>query len=640
MASGSPLFSRALVRVLSDNGCDVVSAQTADDIRKWASSGSVQMYMIQDTLRSGSGLDVCAELSASSPATPIVIFSRDATVEPTAKERGAHGFIKVPSRGDAAVPVIQAALAAAPSPPESTAAAPTSSAAAADATPAPAAVPVDAAPIAAAPAGAATPPEAPSAEEPSDEKKKRILLVDDSKVIHTAVGGLLTAEGYEVISAMDGAEGLSKAFEELPDLIISDVEMPNMDGFEMCYQIKQDRDTEMIPIIILSSRTSGVDIDRGFDVGANDYLTKPLNEDDLLSRLEQTLDTEGKGAREKVVVAEDSLVQRNLIVAGLEQQGFEVRSGKNGKIALAHVLEDTPDLIITDCDMPVMDGREFTREVRKHAHLAEVPVVMLTAADSARERTKGLHAGVNAYLSKPFVPDKIIVIAEKLIAEHRLKREAAAMQRYLSDSAIAAATKAANAVHGEHEHMEAERRFVTTFFTDIVGFTPMTESMEAEALVTLLNEYFDTMTPFFKENGGIIDKFIGDCIMAVFYGEDDSDMADSAYGAVKTGIQMTQGLEEFNKGREVTINIRVGVHSGSVIMGDIGAAAVRRDHTVIGENVNIAALLESSAAHGTVLISQATHDLIPDRIRSEEQDPVVMAGRDEPIRVYRADDVL
>ncbi len=615
IASGSPLFSRPLVRAFSDSECDVVPAQTPDEIRKWVAAGSVQLCVIQDELRGASGLDLVQELSQAHPAVPMVVFSRDATAEPTAKERGAAGFIKVPLRGAAAMEAAKSALANAAKASEPPAATPA---------PAPAA-PVDAAPIAAAPTGPDEPAE-------GSGEPHRILLVDDSKVIHTHVGGLLSDAGYEVISAMDGLEGLNVVNAELPDLIISDVEMPNMDGFEMCYQIKEDPETAEIPLLILSSRGGGVDIDRGFDVGANDYLTKPVDEQDLLSRLEQTLGVENKGKREKIVVAEDSLVQRNLIVQGLEHQGFDVRSAKNGELGLELVLEDAPDLIITDSDMPVMDGRGLTREVRKHEHLKDVPVVMLTATDTVKERAKGKHAGVNAYLAKPFVPDKVVVIAERMIAAYRLRREAAAMQRYMSDSAIQAA---ANAAHSEGDDMHAERRFVTTFFTDIVGFTPMTESMEAETLVTMLNEYFDTMTPFFKENGGIIDKFIGDCIMAVFYGEDD---ADSALGAVKTGLLMTQGLPAFNEGRDVPINIRVGINSGEVIMGDIGAAAVRRDHTVIGDHVSIAERMESSAEHGTVYISQYTHDLISDRVVAVEGEPVAVKGKSEPVRAYRVDD--
>ncbi len=620
MAAGSPLFSRGLMHTLFECECDVVPVRRADDVRNWAASGAVQMCVIQDALVEGSGLDLCAELAASSPSIPVVLFSRDATVEPTAKEKGAVGFIRAPARGGAALDVLKAALDAAP-PATASAVAP------------PASTP---APIGAAPTVVAV-PEALDAEQGD---AKRILLVDDSKVIHTHVGGLLRDEGYVVLNAMDGAEGLNVANAEMPDLIISDVEMPNMDGFEMSFQIKEDPDTAQIPILILSSRGASVDMDRGFDVGANDYLTKPVDEDDLLTRVLQMLGLDGMGQREKVVVAEDSMVQRNLIVQGMEQQGFEVIAAADGKQALDLILQDPPDLVITDFDMPEMDGRELTRAIRQEEHLKELPIVMLTAADSDKDRQRGLHAGVNAYLGKPFVPDKIIVIAEKLIAEHRLLRESAAMQRYLSDAAIDAANKAADAAHGEHESMEAERRFVSVLFTHIVDFSSMTETMDAEELVTLMNEYFDAVTPLFKDNGGVIDKFIGDCVMGVFRGDDDSQNADYAFAAVKTGVQMIKALEGFNEGHATPLDIRVGVNSGMAIMGDIGAAAVRRDHTVIGDSVNLAARLESNAEDGTVLISQDTYDLVSDRVTATELDPIMVKGKSMPIHVFRADDFI
>jgi DNA-binding response OmpR family regulator len=618
MAAGSPLFSRGLMQTLFECECDVVPVRKADDARSWVASGAVQMCVIQDALVHGSGLDLCAELTASHPSIPVVLFSRDATVEPTAKEKGAVGFIRVPTRGGPALDILKAALDAAPP-------------GTAGATPAASAV---------APIGAA--PTVTVAEDPGAvaEDAKRILLVDDSKVIHTHVGGLLRTEGYVVLNAMDGGEGLSMAKAEMPDLIISDVEMPNMDGFEMCSQIKEDADTAQLPILILSSRGASVDMDRGFDSGANDYLTKPVDEDDLLTRVLQMLGLDGMGQRERVVVAEDSMVQRNLIVQGLEQQGFEVIPAVDGKEALDLILEDPPDLVITDFDMPEMDGRELTRAIRQEEHLKELPVVMLTAADSDKDRQRGLHAGVNAYLGKPFVPDKIIVIAEKLIAEHRLKRESAAMQRYLSDAAIDAANKAADAAHGEHEEMQAKRRFVSVLFTHIVDFSSMTETMDAEELVTLMNEYFDAVTPLFKDNGGVIDKFIGDCVMGVFRGEDDMENADYAFAAVKTGVQMIKALKEFNEGHATPLDIRVGINSGVAIMGDIGAAAVRRDHTVIGDSVNLAARLESNAEDGTVLISEGTYDLVEDRIVATELDSIMVKGKSMPIHVFRAEDFI
>jgi len=105
--------------------------------------------------------------------------------------------------------------------------------------------------------------------------------------------------------------------------------------------------------------------------------------------------------------------------------------------------------------------------LKKRENLQDIPVLMLTASDSSQDRVKGEHAGVAAFLSKPFVPDKVIVIAEKLIGERRLLRERRAMHHYLSDS-----TGAVSNI------MRAEDTFATVFFTDIVGFTPLTERLE------------------------------------------------------------------------------------------------------------------------------------------------------------------
>ncbi|MBT3271463.1 response regulator [Candidatus Poribacteria bacterium] len=615
VASGSPLFSRALTRSLNAHGCAVTTTEHPPDVRDQLASGSVAVCLMQDSLSGKSGVELCGELSRdeATHAVPIIMFSRDAAVEATARDQGAAGFLLTPCRRDEAYEAVTACLSASAAPPPPT-----------EATQ-PTPQPAPAAPEAAATVG-----------------PTRILLVDDSRVVHTHVGQILETAGHEVSHAMDGVEGLQRATDDLPDLIISDIEMPNMDGFEMCRRVKEDARTQRIPIVVLSSRGASVDMDRGFDVGANDYLTKPVDDNELLSRIEHIIGGAPDGAekRERIVVAEDSLVQRNLIVQGLQQQGFEVIAARNGKEGLDFAVSSLPDLIITDCDMPIMDGRAFTRELRRREYLNEVPVVMLTAADSELDRTKGMHAGVNAFLSKPFVPDKIIVIAEKLIAERRLTREGQAMQRYLSDSAIAAAEAAAETIQDVRDVMHAERRFVTIYFTDIVGFTPMTESMEADALVDLLNQYFDAMTPLFQNNHGVIDKFVGDCIMGLFHGEDDDHgREESAYRAVKTGLEMTRGLEEFNVGRDPKINVRVGINSGDVIMGDIGAQLLRRDYTVIGDHVNIAARLESAAEHGTVLISESTYELVRDSAVVTQLGPIEVKGKSEPISVYRVDDL-
>jgi class 3 adenylate cyclase len=214
------------------------------------------------------------------------------------------------------------------------------------------------------------------------------------------------------------------------------------------------------------------------------------------------------------------------------------------------------------------------------------------------------------------------------------------MQRYLSESAVAAAVDAAEAKGDVRDVMRAEEKFVTIFFADIVGFTPMTEKMEASELINLLNDYFDLVVPIFHKNGGIIDKFIGDAIMALFVGEDEEGHVESAYSAVLTGLLMIQTLGEFNKERPHTISIRVGINSGPVNMGDIGSRHHRRDYTAIGDHVNIAARLESVADQNSVLISESTNQLIDGMVRVQPVGPIKVKGKSKSISVYNVDAIF
>ncbi len=631
VASGSPMFGRSLSRAIEQADHDVVRVRDGQGVIEALEKHKIDVCFVQDALSDCSGLEICEQISRSTDGVqiPIIVFSRDAMVENLALEKGASGFLKVPSLPKAITELVNKwshmALRKTQDP----------------------AIADDGEhgdvsdEIIAESQEARSPADSDTFREPVAENEDQaplILLVDDSKVIHRYVGDILKEYHYRLIQAYDGVEGFEKAMQSHPDLIISDLDMPNMNGFEMCRRIKEVEETQNIPILILSARGAGVDIDKGFDVGANDFLTKPVVENELISRIEIILGGENAAEkREKILVVEDSALQRNVIIQGLAQQGFDVVSGNDGEEGLKLAIEHEPDLVITDSEMPVMNGRDLTRALRKHDGLKDVPILMLTAADSPLNRAKGKHAGVSSYLTKPFVPDKVVVIAEKLIGERRMVRERQALQHYVSDSAMKAASAAAETRGDVQDVMRAEEKFMTIYFSDIVGFTPLTERMDPRDLVHLLNDYFDAVAPLFKNNGGIIDKFVGDAIMALFVGEDEASRQSSAYNAVKTGMEMLDALKTLNAGREDTINVRVGINSGSVIMGDIGSKIYRRDFTVIGDNVNVAARLESAAEHGSVLISDSTYQFVRDRVEVTSTGPIEVKGKSEPIVVYQVD---
>ena len=115
--------------------------------------------------------------------------------------------------------------------------------------------------------------------------RKKILVVDDSKTALFMVLTILRKERYELVTAGDGAQALQVAGAERPDLILMDVVMPNKTGFEACRELKQREDTKAIPVILVTTRGEGENVETGFESGCNDYVTKPINAQELLTKV-------------------------------------------------------------------------------------------------------------------------------------------------------------------------------------------------------------------------------------------------------------------------------------------------------------------------------------------------------------------
>ena len=180
-----------------------------------------------------------------------------------------------------------------------------------------------------------------------------------------------------------------------------------------------------------------------------------------------------------------------------------------------------------------------------------------------------------------------------------------------------------------------ENRHVAVLFVDIRGFTPMSESLEPEQVVEILNEYLSLTTGAIFKNGGTLDKFIGDATMAVFNAPFDLD--DYIYRAVCTALDIAAGSEELEKklmerfGKSVSFGI--GVNCGPAVVGNIGCD-FRMDYTAIGDTVNTAARLESNAKRGQILISKDVYDALEGRIDATEIGVIPLKGKKDGAFVY------
>jgi adenylate cyclase len=183
------------------------------------------------------------------------------------------------------------------------------------------------------------------------------------------------------------------------------------------------------------------------------------------------------------------------------------------------------------------------------------------------------------------------------------------------------------------------RKKLTVFFSDIQGFTELTDSMEAEPLSQLLNEYLGEMATIASTYGGTIDKFIGDGIM-IFFGDPESrGEREDAIACVEMAVAMRQRVQDFqqqwlDRGVSRPLHVRMGINSGYVTVGNFGSED-RLDYTIVGGQVNAAARLEAAAEPDEILISHETWALVNDRVQCEPVGEIRVKGLAYPIRTYR-----
>jgi adenylate cyclase len=187
------------------------------------------------------------------------------------------------------------------------------------------------------------------------------------------------------------------------------------------------------------------------------------------------------------------------------------------------------------------------------------------------------------------------------------------------------------------ESLGGQKLVVTIVFTDIRSFTTISEKMDAQQLVGLLNEYFTEMVTIVIKEDGIVDKFIGDAIMIVFGAPEPEDNAPLR--AVRTAVGMRRALAKLNerlKARGIEpLRTGIGIHTGEVVAGSIGHAD-RREYTVIGDAVNLASRLESSTKElgVNVLISEDTYELTKNEIEARPVKQIHVKGRAAPVMTY------
>jgi CheY-like chemotaxis protein len=241
-----------------------------------------------------------------------------------------------------------------------------------------------------------------------------VLVIDDEAAVRDLMQRFLTKEGFRVVVAAGGDEGLRRAREVRPDAITLDVMMPGMDGWAVLSALKADPEIGDIPVIML---TIVDDKNLGYALGATDYLTKPLDRDRLVAVLT-------KFRRDlPVLVVDDDPEARQMLRRMLEPEGFTVAEADNGRTALERLPGLSPAVILLDLMMPEMDGFEFVAEFRRRAEWRAVPIVVITAKDLTREDRDRLNGSVQRILQKgAYGRDALLAEVRDLVASSVARR--------------------------------------------------------------------------------------------------------------------------------------------------------------------------------------------------------------------------
>lgn len=258
----------------------------------------------------------------------------------------------------------------------------------------------------------------------------RILVVDDIEANVRLLEAKLTAEYYEVSTAMDGPTALAMAARDLPDIILLDVMMPGMDGFTVCRKLKDDPTTRHIPVVLITALDGRGDRIQGLESGASDFLTKPIDDVMLFARvrsltrfklvIDELRQREASGRRMGVIAGAaarlDGLGGRVLIVDDNERQAQRVAA----ELGVEHrpVIESDPekakisaggpvDLVIVNAAAKNFDGLRFTAALRSEERTRQLPVLAMVDPDDRGRMVKALEIGVNDILSRPIDPQEL-----------------------------------------------------------------------------------------------------------------------------------------------------------------------------------------------------------------------------------------
>lgn len=352
----------------------------------------------------------------------------------------------------------------------------------------------------------------------------------------------------------------------------------------------------------------------------------------------------------KILIVDDDPFNLDLLEQELTDQGYVIERAGDGEEALKKVESFLPDVILLDYMMPKMNGIEVVKRLKQDERHKGIPVILLTAKGSQEDKVRGLDAGADDYVVKPFESFELLARVRSMVRIKQLHDALEEWNRTLTDKVRQQVDQlesmgrlkrylspqiAETILKNEDDSLfKSHRREITVVFLDLRGFTAFSDSAEPEEIMELLRTYHAEMGKLIFEFEGTLERFAGDGIMVFF--NDPIPHEDHTERAARMALEMRARVKDLRTGwlkKGYDLDLGTGLAAGYATLGNIGFEG-RIDYGAIGNVTNLAARLSGEAKGGQILTNQKTLSKIEDRFEAEPLEELQLKGFSRPVAAF------
>ena len=359
----------------------------------------------------------------------------------------------------------------------------------------------------------------------------------------------------------------------------------------------------------------------------------------------------------RVLVVDDTPQNVKLLADILQAKGFTPITAASGEEALVKLASESPDIVLLDIMMPGLSGYDVCRRIRADPATALLPVVLVTSLDPHAERLKGIEAGADDFVQKPFNHAELLARVRSLLRIKSLQDEVGRQAGELKEwnatlearvqSAVSeveslrrlkhffsAAVAEAIVSSGGDALLAPHRREICCVFTDLRGFTAFTDTAEPEEVMGVLQEFHQAMGALIDEYEGTVPHFAGDGIVIFF--NDPIPVPDACPRAARMSLAMQAAFVPLRRRWEKLghdLDLGIGIARGFATLGAVGYEG-RMDYSAIGSVVNLAARLCGEARGGQTLVDRRARAGLPEAFAVEALPALTLKGFDKPVAAY------